>query len=96
MNSDVTLSSTFQSDMTSVPTPAFLKARCRPYSPSDVGFPWPDLQAESTTMSVLLKSRRAMSLAVRIPPSTPLGNDFPNQAALPPYMTSPESDIASV
>ena len=82
--------------MTIVPTPAFLNARCKPYNPSDVALPCPVWQADNTTISVLLKSKRAISLAESIPPRTPLGKGLPNHAALPPDRTSPERDIASV
>ena len=90
MNSNVALSSTSQRLIMIVSTPAFLKARCRPYTPSLEISPSAVWHADSTSNDVPERSNPAMSSAWRRPSSIPSGICSPFQALPPFYKIRPD------
>ena len=78
--------------------PAILNARCRPNTPSPDISPNPVSQADITTISVFRKSSTEISLAVKIPSSTPCGNRSlcPESAVLAPANSRPHRSNGSI
>ena len=73
--------------MMTVSTPAFLKARCRPYMPSEVTSPCPEWQDARQAIDVLDRSHRETSLA---------DNSPKREDKEPPDITKPDKDMASL